>query len=276
MAMKEGMDLLTNSQTSQLDSQLLLSHVLGVERTYLFLNREEELQEDKYIEFKRLIELRKKGVPLQYITGYQEFMSLSFKVSEGVLIPRCDTECLVEVILENLKDIENPVIADVGCGSGAISISIANYKKDALVYALDIMDTPLILTKENAKLNNVDNNVKILKSNMLSALIEIGEKVNMVVSNPPYIRSGVITTLMAEVKDYEPMTALDGGVDGLIFYRNITKESKEILVDNGILAYEIGHDQGEDVKNIMIENGFKNVSIIKDLSGMDRIVIGHI
>ncbi|KMT22802.1 peptide chain release factor N(5)-glutamine methyltransferase [Clostridium cylindrosporum] len=273
MAMKEGSDLLVGLSTSLLDSQLLLCHVLGVDRSYLFLNRESEISEDKYKEFLTLINLRKSGKPLQYITGFQEFMGLNFKVSEGVLIPRCDTEVLVENVIEIAKYIKSPVIVDVGCGSGAISVSLASFIKDSTVYALDIMDTPIKVTKENALLNNVEDRVNVLKSDMLCSVKD--KKANIIVSNPPYIKRDVIKTLMTEVKDHEPMSALDGGEDGLIFYRAITKDSVGILSENGYLAYEIGHDQGEDVRDIMIHEGFKDVVVIKDLSGLDRVVIGH-
>lgn len=276
MAMKEGETLLSNSSTALLDSQLLLSHVLGVERTYLILNREKELTSIQYDKFKDYINKRKSGVPLQYITGTQEFMGLPFNVEKGVLIPRCDTEVLVESAVELLKNEDSPIVADVGCGSGAISISVASFINNATVYALDIMDIPLKVTGKNAILNKVEKRVNIKKSNMLEALKGSDIKLNMVISNPPYIRKDVIPTLMTEVKDYEPMEALVGGDDGLLFYRNITKEAKHLLKKGGYLLYEIGYDQGEDVKNIMINEGFDNVEVLKDLSGHNRVVLGNI
>lgn len=275
MAVKEGMDTLEGIETALLDSQLLLSHVLGVDRGYLLLNREKEITEDEYKTFLNNIKLRKEGVPLQYITGEQEFMGLPFKVEKGVLIPRCDTEVLVEEVVNIIKDVDSPVIADVGCGSGAISISIAKLVETSTVYALDIMDIPLKVTHKNVILNGVEDRVNIIKSDMLKELINKGKVFDLIVSNPPYIKKEVIPTLMKEVKEHEPMSALDGGEDGLYFYRNITKDSKKLLKKGGYLAYEIGYDQGESVKNIMIQEGFADVKLIKDLSGLNRVLIGR-
>lgn len=276
MAMKEGETLLSNSTTSLLDSQLLLSHVLDVERTYLILNREKELSDAQYFKFKEYVEKRKNGEPLQYIIGSQEFMGLPFNVEKGVLIPRCDTETLVEEAINILRNMESPVVADVGCGSGAISVSLASFVKDSIVYALDIMDTPLKVTKENSILNNVENRVNVKRSNMLEVLSDMNRQLNMIISNPPYIREDVIPTLMTEVKDFEPIEALVGGDDGLKFYRDITKQSRPLLKKGGYLLYEIGHDQGEDVKSIMESEGFENIKIIKDLAGHNRVVLGNI
>lgn len=276
LAVKEGMDILEGIETALLDSQLLLANILSVERTYLLLNREKEISEKEYKEFIKSAELRRSGVPLQYITGMQEFMGLDFKVREGVLIPRNDTEVLVEKVISLAENIKGPSIADIGCGSGAISVSLAKFLEHSTIYALDIMDIPLKVTKENAILNKVEEKIKILKSDMLSKLKGTDVKVDFIVSNPPYIESGVIDTLMTEVKDYEPKSALDGGEDGLYFYRNITKDSRSILKEGGYLAYEIGYNQGEAVKNLMEEEDFLDIEIIKDLAGMDRVVIGHI
>lgn len=275
LAVKEGMDKLEGIETSLLDSQLILSDILGVERTYLLLNREKEITNEEYKVFIEKINLRKNGMPLQYITGKQEFMGIMFKVCKGVLIPRNDTEILVEEVINIAKNIQNPIIIDVGCGSGAISISLAKFIEDSNIYALDIMDTPLKITKENSILNGVEERVNIIKSNMLSNIKDTNEKVDFIISNPPYIKTSVIPTLMKEVKEHEPINALDGGEDGLYFYRNITHDAKKLLKENGYLVYEIGHDQKEDVKNIMINEGFKNIKVIKDLSGLDRVVIGN-
>lgn len=275
LAVKEGMDKLEGIETALLDSQLILSDILGVERTYLLLNREKEITNEEYKVFIEKINLRKNGLPLQYITGKQEFMGIMFKVCKGVLIPRNDTEILVEEVINLAKNIQNPIIIDVGCGSGAISISLAKFIEHSSIYALDIMDIPLKMTKENSILNGVEKRVNVIKSNMLSNEKYINEKVDFIISNPPYIKTSVIPTLMKEVKEHEPINALDGGEDGLYFYRNITHDAKKLLKENGYLVYEIGHDQKEDVKNIMINEGFKNIKVIKDLSGLDRVIIGN-
>jgi release factor glutamine methyltransferase len=222
-----------------------------------------------------LINRRREGEPVQYIVGNQEFMGLDFFVKPGVLIPRCDTEILVEETLKMLEGIKNPVIVDVGCGSGAVGISIASFRKDAFVYCLDIMDVPLEVTGINSKKNGVDARVKIIKSDMLKGLDEsLKGKIDAIVSNPPYIREKEIPGLMRSVKDYEPHSALSGGEDGLYFYRNITAQSNEFIKSGGFIAYEIGYDQGEDVERILKEHDYCSIACTKDLSGLNRCVAG--
>lgn len=274
-AVNEAAKILSSSTTPLLDAQLLLESVLKKDRIYIYMNRDRELTDCEIEKFFDLLERRKKGEPISYILGYKEFMSLNFKVEKGVLIPRPDTEILVEEVLKNLKDKKSPIIVDVGCGSGAISISIAKYKEDALVYSLDIMDVPLKITKENAIINDVEDRVHVIKSDILKSLDKtLYGEVDVIVSNPPYIKGDVIPTLMKDVKDYEPYEALYGGEDGLYFYRNITREALPYLKSGGFIAYEIGHDQGFEVQNILKENGFYDVCCIRDLAGLDRVVLG--
>lgn len=274
-SIKEAVNILSGLKLPQLDAEVILSHVLQKDKIYLYMNRDMELEEEITNEFLMLIERRKNGEPVQYIVGKQEFMALDFIVRPGVLIPRGDTEVLVEEVLKNIQGIKNPIVVDVGCGSGAIAVSIAKYKMDAKVYALDIMDIPLEVTGINAENNEVHDRVQVIKSDMLSALYKsLINSIDVIISNPPYIRSEVIPTLMREVRDFEPYTALSGGVDGLYFYREITKQSKNFIKPGGFIAYEIGYDQGEDVINILTENGYSDVYSIKDLAGNDRVVTG--
>ncbi|MCX7883512.1 MAG: peptide chain release factor N(5)-glutamine methyltransferase [Caloramator sp.] len=274
-AINEATKILSSSTTPLLDAQLLLESVLKKNRIYIYMSRDRELTDCEIEKFFDLLERRKKGEPISYILGYKEFMSLNFKVEKGVLIPRPDTEILVEEVLKNLKDKKNPILVDVGCGSGAISISIAKYKEDALVYSLDIMDVPLKVTKENAIINDVEDRVHVIKSDILKSLDKtLYGEVDVIVSNPPYIKGDVIPTLMKDVKDYEPYEALYGGEDGLYFYRNITREALPYLKSGGFIAYEIGYDQGFEVQNILKENGFYDVCCIRDLAGLDRVVLG--
>lgn len=274
-AIKKASDILRDKGTPQLDAEVILSNLLEKDRIFLYLNRDMPLDGVVVDEFFKRIERRKKGEPVQYITGRQEFMSLDFKVKPGVLIPRGDTEVLVEEVLKAIEGFEKPIVVDVGCGSGAISVSIAKYKEDALVYALDIMDTPLEVTEENAKFNGVSDRVKVLKSDKLAGFdTTLHGKVDVIVSNPPYIRENTIQTLMEEVKSFEPLEALSGGEDGLYFYREITRDAPKLLKAGGLLAYEIGHDQREEVMEILKINGFGNVTCIKDLAGKDRVVMG--
>lgn len=272
---KEACNILNGINLPQLDAEVILSYVLKRDRIYLYMNRDSELGEDIVNEFFKLIERRKNGEPVQYIVGIQEFMSLDFIVRPGVLIPRGDTEILVEEALKKLEGMKNPIVVDVGCGSGAISVSIARYRTDATVYSLDILDTPLEVTGINAEKNGVRGRINIIKSDMLSGLDKkLINSIDAIISNPPYIREDVIPNLMREVRDFEPHTALSGGADGLYFYREITKEALSFIKPGGFIAYEIGYDQGVEVKNILMKNGFSDVYSLKDLSGNDRVVMG--
>lgn len=272
---KEACNILNGINLPQLDAEVILSYVHKRDRIYLYMNRDSELGEDIVNEFFKLIERRKNGEPVQYIVGKQEFMSLDFIVRPGVLIPRGDTEILVEEALKKLEGMKNPIVVDVGCGSGAISVSIARYRADATIYALDILDTPLEVTGINAEKNGVRDRINIIKSDMLSGLDKkLINSIDAIISNPPYIREDVVPNLMREVRDFEPHTALSGGVDGLYFYREITKEALSFIKPSGFIAYEIGYDQGVEVKNILMKNGFSDVYSLKDLSGNDRVVMG--
>jgi release factor glutamine methyltransferase len=194
-----------------------------------------------------------------------------------VLIPRADTEILVEEVINRISAHFNPVVVDIGCGSGAIAVSIAKYVKNSEVYALDIMDTPLEITKLNAVGNGVGDRVHVLKSNVLKALNKEHEnKIDVIVSNPPYIEEADIPNLMMDVKNYEPKIALSGGIDGLCYYRSITRDCIIYLKNEGLLAYEIGYNQAEAVMHIMEAEGFYNIELIRDLGGNDRVVLGRI
>jgi release factor glutamine methyltransferase len=274
-AVKKAKEIIKDVDTPQLDAEVILSHILGKDRMYLHLNRDKALSEAQINDFFGMIERRKNREPVQYIVGIQEFMGLEFIVKEGVLVPRGDTEILVEEALKLLEKVQNPLIVDIGCGSGAISVSIAKFKEDSHVYALDIENTPIEITNINAKRNGVNNRVEVIKSNMLEVLDkELEGKIDAVISNPPYIKDCVIPTLMEEVKSFEPYSALSGGEDGLYFYREITKQSLKFLKKGGFIAYEIGHDQREEVISILKDNGFNGIICIKDLAALDRVIIG--
>lgn len=258
------------------DAFLLFEYVFEMKRAEFFLKANDIVSdENKEIKYLELIDIRKKRIPLQHITGVQEFMGIEFRVSEHTLIPRQDTEILVEKAIELGKDIkkDNIKILDMCTGSGCIGISIGLNIPKAQVTGVDIGEDTIKVAEENKELNKVKN-IRFIISDLFN---ELGsEKYDMIVSNPPYIRSDEIENLMEEVKIYEPLRALDGLEDGLHFYREITKKSLEYLEEHGILLFEIGHDQGESVSDIMKENGFKNISVIKDLPGMDRVVTGNL
>ena len=258
----------------RLDVELILSEVLKVDRIYLHLNLDRELTLEEEEKCTALINERKSGRPMAYILGTKEFMGLDFFVKEGVLIPRPDTEILVEEIINEYKTCQNLKIADIGTGSGAISISLAKYLNGPNVFSLDISDIPLEVGKINAKSNGVLENITFLKSDVLSAVEDMKEEFDIIVSNPPYIRKKDIDTLDVDVKDFEPHLALDGGVDGLDFYRRISKTAAPLLKAGGMLAFEVGYDQAIEVGQLL-EEDYREIRIIKDLSGIDRVVIGY-
>lgn len=263
------------SDTPKLDIEILLSKALGdVDRLYIHLNLHKELTKEQLDSFNKMIQDRLKGRPIAYIVNNREFMGLDFYVEEGVLIPRPDTEPLVEEVIELVKGKENLKIVDIGTGSGAITVSLAKYIKDCEVYSLDISDKALSIGLKNAISNGVEDKINFIKSNIFSGIEGKGLELDLIVSNPPYIRRADIETLHTQVKDYEPYIALEGGEDGLDFYRDITRESVKYLKDKGILAFEVGHDQAEDVSEILKNNGYTNIYTKKDLQGIDRVVIG--
>ena len=285
--LQKGIDILGEGDyfNPLLDAQILLMHILKVDKLYLYTNSKDPVDERAVEEFLELINLRQKRYPIQYILGKQEFMGLDFKVREGVLVPRPDTEVLVEKIIDIVEDgyfkkntNENINIVDIGTGSGAITLSLAHFLKNTFVYSVDISETALGVAKENAKLHDLSDRVKFLKGSLLDPLDDenLKGKVDILVSNPPYIPSKVIEELQVEVSTYEPKLALDGGEDGLDFYREIINKSDDFLAETSIIAFEIGHDQGKTIKDLLRENGkFDKISVICDLSGTDRVVIGE-
>ena len=257
-----------------LDTQLLLGKVLKKDKLYLITNKDVEVSKMRENEFKALLRKREEKMPIKYILKSTEFMGLDFQVEEGVLIPRADTEILVEETLNHIKENEALDICDLCCGSGAIGISIAKMRNNTKVDLVDYYEVPEKVTKNNILKHNLKDRANFIKSDLLEKPIELNKKYDILVSNPPYIKEEVIETLMDDVKKYEPHSALSGGDDGLVFYKKIIKDSIYVLKENGILAFEIGHDQGTDVKELMINKGYKDVKVIKDLAGLDRVVIG--
>lgn len=274
--LKYSKELEEISSTPRLDVEILLQKALGdVDRLYIHLNLEKVLSEEEDNLFLKLINERLNNRPIAYIVGNREFMGLDFYVQEGVLIPRPDTEILVEEVIEIGKNKGEIEILDIGTGSGAITVSLAKYLHNANLTSVDISDIALEVGKKNAISNNVDNKIEFIKSNLFTE-IDKDKKFDVIVSNPPYIRKKDVQNLESQVKDFEPYTALEGGEDGLDFYRKITEQAKLYLKENGVLAYEVGHDQSEDVSKLMEINGYTNIYTKKDLQGIDRVVIGTI
>ena len=263
------------SDTPKLDTEILLQKALGdVDRLYIQLNLDKKLSDEELKCFNEMINDRLNGRPIAYIVKNREFMALDFYVEEGVLIPRPDTEPLVEEVIELSKGMKDVTIVDIGTGSGAISVSLAKYIKNSYVYSLDISDKALSIGEKNAVNNEVDDKIEFIKSDVFTGIKDRNLKLDIIVSNPPYIKKEDIKTLHTQVKDYEPYIALEGGEDGLDFYRTITEESLKYLKSNGILAFEVGHDQANDVCTIMKNHGYKKIYTKKDLQGIDRVVIG--
>ncbi|CAG7839289.1 SAM-dependent methyltransferase [Clostridium novyi B str. ATCC 27606] len=265
-----------NIDTYILDSQLLIQKVLKKDKLFIILNRNLEISSKDQEEFFKLIKLRKDKMPVKYILGECEFMGLNFNVKEGVLIPRADTEVLVEEVIKEIKENGYNNVCDVCCGSGAIGISIGKYIKKTIIDCYDISDIAIEVTKNNINKFQLNDKVYVYKSDLLDEAKRQNKMYDVIVSNPPYIKEEVIPTLMKDVKEYEPYIALCGGKDGLYFYNKITKNSVDFLNRGGLLAFEIGYDQGKEVKNILIENGFSNIKVIKDLAGLDRVVMGRL
>ncbi len=253
-----------------LDARLLLEYVCGTDRNTLLVHGDRVVTEEEANQYNELIATRSKRIPIQQIMGVQEFMGLEFEVNEHVLIPRQDTEILVEEVLKNLHD--GMRILDMCTGSGCILISLLHYSNDCSGVGADISKEALAIAARNAgKFLPEERAVEFIHSNLFE---QISGKFEVIVSNPPYIRPDVIQTLMPEVKEHEPMLALDGGADGLDFYREIVSTGKEYLAGGGMLFFEIGYDQGEHVKTLMEQAGFVEVNVVQDYAGLDRVVYG--
>ncbi|WP_123052719.1 peptide chain release factor N(5)-glutamine methyltransferase [Clostridium sp. JN-1] len=272
--LKYGYETLKKSKidTYSLDTELLLGKVLNKDRLFILLNRSYKVDYNTAKEYFKLINIRKEKMPVKYILGRCEFMGLDFYIREGVLIPRPDTETLVEYAIKEIKENNFKNICDVCCGSGIIGISIGKFINDVHVICTDISDIAYEVATKNIELFNLEHKAAVEKGDLLENFIEQNDKLDLIVSNPPYIKTDVIPSLMKDVREYEPYNALCGGNDGLDFYRKITAQSTKILNDSGMLIYEIGYDQRLDVQDILIKNGFKNVKCIKDLAGKDRVI----
>lgn len=268
-ALKCSVDMLRKSNIDEPMhvSKIVLAELIHKPKEYLIINENEVLNDNIQAEFMNGIKNIQNGMPMQYITRKQEFMKLDFYVDESVLIPRSDTEILVEEALSIIGDKENLTILDMCTGSGAIAISIAKYAKNNKVYAVDISEQALDVARKNAKENNV--NIEFINSNMFENLDDI--KFDMIISNPPYIETEVIQTLDKQVQN-EPKIALDGGSDGLDFYRIILDNADKFLKPDGAICMEIGYNQGKPVTNLFKEK-FSEVYCKKDLAGNDRVIV---
>ena len=274
-------------EDAAIDARELYCYMMGIDRTRLMLRWQEILQDNQCEAYFDLIARRASHIPLQHITGQQEFMGLTFKVNDKVLIPRQDTETMVEDAMDlmagkplrnqalTLKAKKSWSILDLGCGSGAIGLSIARLCPGTKAVLSDISEDALAVAADNAKELGLKT-VKLVKSDMFEAFRgRLGnKKFDMILSNPPYIRHNVIPTLQPEVKDHEPLLALDGGADGMAYYRIIAEQAADFLKKDGVLIMEIGHDQMAEVTSLFASSdSYSLVTGLKDLAGRDRIVV---
>lgn len=266
---------LAEVEDGALESRYILEKVSGISYSEMLFKGDSEILEEKYNEALVMAERRLNGEPIQYILGSWDFMDFTFKVGEGVLIPRPETEILVEYIADKIKDIDEPVIYDLCSGSGCIGLSLRKIHKNAKVFLVEKSDKALVYLNENYRniCGNLDNTTviqgDILKPQEFSYL----PKADVIVSNPPYIRSDEIPTLQSEVLQ-EPHMALDGGEDGLVFYRVLVSDWTSYLKDSGFMAFECGEDQAEDISNLFAEINFDS-EIVNDYNNIQRIVIGR-
>lgn len=276
-ALKEAITYLEQEDImdAKIDAWYLLEYITGFSRVDFLLRGNEDMSDQEYQKLRELTAKRAAHVPLQHLIGTTEFMGLSFCVNEHVLIPRQETELLVE---EVLKVCNGRTVLDMCTGSGCIIISLATLGNVKEAYAVDLSNEALAVASKNATLHNA--NITFIQSDMFKDIKNnnnnINTKFDIIVSNPPYIKTEDIKDLMQEVKEYEPYMALDGDEDGLKFYRIIANEAGNYLNEGGYLFLEIGYNQGEDVKQLLSERNFTNIKLLKDYAGLDRIIIARL
>ncbi len=272
--LKEARVILSNAgiENPERDAESALSHCLGIERVILYRDNM-GISNEMNTQINALLKRRTGREPMQYILGYTEFYGLKIKVGPGVLIPRPETELLAEEAIKTISKCKfqnaKCKILDLCTGSGCIALALAKVFPDALIYGTDMSADALVYAKENAKLNNMKN-ATFVKGDLFKPLKEM--QFDMIVSNPPYIRKDGIKLLQPEIKDWEPVAALDGGKDGLDYYRKIIFGAGDYLKKKGILLLEIGVGQSDPIREMAEDEGFDNIQILKDYAGIDRIV----
>ena len=272
IAIKNAFQKLKNNniRSALLDSELLLSKVLKKDRKFILLNLDKKLSKTDHDSFKDLVIRRSKGKPIAYLTGVKSFWKYDFKVNEKVLIPRPDTEIIIEQVLKIYKNKHNLNFLEVGIGSGCIALSILKEKKFFLGTGIDLNKNCIEICRYNANKLGVGDRIRLFKSDVDNLIIR---KYDLIISNPPYINKFDFNKLDKEVKNYEPKLALDGGLDGLSVIRNVIKKSSELIKIHGKLILEIGYDQKDQVKKMLNENNFYINKILKDLAKNDRCII---
>ena len=261
--------------SARLDAEVLLAHVLGQKRIYLYVHFDEPMEKNELVKFREYVAKRAKHIPVAQIIGQREFMGLDFKVTKDTLIPRPDTEILVENVItkvkEEFKDKNSYDIVDIGTGSGAIILSLLNFLKKANGFTVDISPKAIEVAKENAQNLQVSDRCTFFVGDLFTPLVN--KTFDVIVSNPPYIPQEDIKNLEIDVKDYEPLSALTDNGDGLSFYKRLFSQGQEYLNDKGLIAVEVGIHQAEVVKEMAKNHNWKNIEIIKDYAGIDRVVL---
>ena len=263
-----------NIEAPKNKARMLLEATLKKSKEYLIIYDNKEITTQERELYIKNVKRHILGEPIQYITGKQEFMKLNFLVTKDVLIPRQDTEILVEEVINIARKIENPIILDLCTGSGAIAVSLAKYVNNVKIFATDISPKALEIAKKNAEFNGVKNNIDFIESDLFNKIKNL--KFDIIVSNPPYIETDEIKKLTKDVQN-EPIQALDGGKDGLTFYRKIAEDAPEFLNIHGFLCFEIGYNQKQKVKQILEkQKRYINIYCKKDLCENDRVVVAQL
>ena len=271
-AINHGFKILKNNciKSAKLDSEILMSSIIGKERTFIILNQNENVEKKNFDTFKKLIDQRSKGEPIAYLIGKKDFWNYEFKINKNVLVPRPDSELIIEEVLKLTKNKNKLKLLDIGVGSGCILLSILNEKKNFYGVGIDISEKCINLSKINALDLKIDTRVKFFKTDVDN--FNYG-KYDLIVSNPPYINRNDLRYLDKEVLNFEPKLSLDGGLDGLSVLKKVIKKASKLIKINGLLVLEIGFDQKERVKKILRNKGFYINKVIKDYANNDRCII---
>ena len=263
-------------ESPRTNAELLLAEILKCKRLELYLSFDKPLKEDELIVYREFIRKRGLRIPLQYILGFVDFYGYKFSVDENVLIPRPETELLVEKIIEDYSEKSSVKILDIGSGSGNISIVLGNKISQSIVIGIDISEEAIRIAEKNKKALMEKNNLSFMKADVFNNDIKSLGKFDIVVSNPPYVSLKDFNDLEPELKNYEPRFSLTDESDGLSFYKKIISISKDMLNTNGRIYFEVGKDQYKFICELMLANGFSNISVTKDYAGIQRIVSGDL
>ena len=271
-------DYLNNKgvESPRINAELLLAHILNCKRLDLYLKFDQPLKEDELALYREALKRRGRREPFQYIVGNVEFYGLEFKVNSSVLIPRPETEILVETVIENSNKEEKLKILDIGTGSGNIVVSILKHLVNSKAWGIDSSKEALKIAEENSKINLVDNRTIYSQKNILNGFEFEEKEFDIIVSNPPYISKNDYESLLPELKNYEPVSALTDEKDGLTFYKMISTKANQLLKPKGKIFFEVGQGQYTDVKNLLEKNNFINIKVKKDYSNIERVVYGDL